>query len=631
MTPRRRAVAAARGLAPAAALALAHGLALTRLHGVPLDPHDAALQLAKLAAQVVLAVAAAARWAEGPRRARAAALALLAAASVASTTYFGRTELGNLPAPLGPALAASLGLAVPAAALVADRFRGAVQRPRRRLAAAVGVAAAVYAGLRVRPGEYPVAHAAAFFALLVAAARWSVPPPCLRPATRRRVVAAALVILALPSSAAVRVAIHRDPGAVLPRALGAAADHLVRAARARILDVDPKRYGLDPALFTPRPDARDRPTGPPLVRDLVVLLVVVDSLRADVLDDPEVLARLPTLTALRRRSVVFTNARSTASSTTPAMVSVHLGRTYSQVRWRKVPFKHKYKYFPVDDDGPRLSEILAARGVATESVTPGGGFRGTYGTTRGFAVEHVPGSRAFQIGPAAVQALEHAPEGPAFYYVHFLDPHAPYRGPRSVSPFARYVGEIEAVDAALGTMLDTLRRRGLDRRTVVVLTADHGEAFGEHGTYGHAATVYEELVRIPLWIHHPAFAPRRIDDPVSLLDLAPTILDLFGAPIPGPWLGTSLRPTLEGDRVRRNRPIPLDAGRRIWALVFPDRVKAILDLHRGTEEVYDLARDPGEQRNLADTEDGRRRLFLVERFFSVHAYRAPGYTTPYRP
>ncbi len=630
MPPPRRA-AAAWGLAPAAAALLGHVLVLVRLRGVPLDPEDAALQFAKLVAQWVLVVAATARVGRASRAARATALALLAAASVASTTYFGRTELGNLPAPLGPALAASLGLAVPAAALAADRARAIVHGPRRRLAAALGIAVAAYAGLRVRPGEYPVAHAAGFFAVLVAAARWSVPLPFLRPATHRRIVAAALGILALPSSAAVRVAIHRDPGAVLPRALGAAGDHLVRTVRARILDVDPERYGLDPARFTPRPDARDRPTGPPLVPDLVVLLVVVDSLRADVLDDPEVLARLPTLAALRRRSVVFTNARSTASSTTPAMVSVHLGRTYSQVRWRKIPFKRKRKYFPVDDDGPRLAELLAARGVATEIVTPGGGFRGTYGTTRGFAVEHVPGSRAFQIGPAAVQALEHAPEGPAFYYVHFLDPHAPYRGPRSAPPFARYVGEIEAVDAALGTMLDSLRRHGLDRRTVVILTADHGEAFGEHGTYGHAATVYEELVRIPLWIHHPALAPRHIDDPVSLLDVAPTILDLFGAPIPGPWLGTSLRPALEGGGVRRDRPIPLDAGRRIWALVFPDRVKAILDLHRGTEEVYDLARDPGEQRNLADTEDGRRRLFLVERFFSAHAYRAPGYTTPYRP
>jgi arylsulfatase A-like enzyme len=220
---------------------------------------------------------------------------------------------------------------------------------------------------------------------------------------------------------------------------------------------------------------------------------------------------------------------------------------------------------------------------------------------------------------------------PAFFATHWLEPHAPYlAGKKGQKPWNRYLAEVDRIETSLRFIADEfVRRPDLARRTYVVLAADHGEAFGEHGSYHHASTLYDELLRVPLLILGPGIAPSRDSTPVSLIDVGPTVLDLFGLGTPGFHLGQSLLPALFGKELQIDRPMAAEAGRLMRSLVFADGYKAIVDLQKNTQEVYDLASDPGELRNLVGT-SRRADLALVDLhlFFEVH--RRKGYEPPWR-
>src|SRR5690606_29555281 len=122
--------------------------------------------------------------------------------------------------------------------------------------------------------------------------------------------------------------------------------------------------------------------------------------------------------------------------------------------------------------------------------------------------------------------------------------------------------------------------------------------------------VYEEQVRVPMIVVGPGVAPRTIDEPVSLIDVGPTVLDLFGEATPGHVMGQSLVPLLAGRDVELSRPIVVDAGRRKQALIGRDGWKVIRNIRQRTTEAYDLGADPGELTNLVDTrpDEARARL-----------------------
>jgi arylsulfatase A-like enzyme len=214
-----------------------------------------------------------------------------------------------------------------------------------------------------------------------------------------------------------------------------------------------------------------------------------------------------------------------------------------------------------------------------------------------------------------------------------MEPHEGYDAPGK-TPYERYIGEVKKVDAALQPLVDLTESPELRDRLVVILSADHGEAFGEHGTKFHAVTLYEELIRVPLFVHIPGVKPRRDDTPVAGMDIGPTVLDLFGVPIPGSNMGQSLAPLIAGKGARTlTRPLVADSGRRMQAMIFDGRYKVIRDLRQGTVELYDLKDDPGELKNLSDekpelTKDLHGRMAS---FFDVHTYRKKGYEVPYRP
>lgn len=496
-----------------------------------------------------------------------------------------------------------------------------------RVLATVAAAAVAAANHFVVPHDYPGVH---FFTLWAAAVfagaaltTWSAPPAW---SARRGALGVGLALLSLWSlgvapSNKVRLELYRHPGS-------AAAPWLARLERRLRIGT---RAPLSPAaqrFHQPRDSEPDVPPTPPrgIPERPIVLLLVVDALRADVLDKHA--SRFPTLGRLARESVSFSRATAPAPGTTASITSVLTSRYPSQIAWTD----NRGRPFPHEDRSVRFPELLAARGVETVNIQglPGLGMR--YGITRGFTEETIlpAKDRRFAASdtmmPALLERLRRASDKPLFAYLHFEDAHAPYdrvttKGP----PFERYLAEVGQVDTQLGALVDLLERSGLGRRTIIVLTADHGEAFGEHGKSYHATTLYSEVIHVPLLFRGPGLAPRRVDELVSLVDIAPTVLDFFGVPTPGRFMGQSLSTHLGGKQRELVRPVLAQTDDDQHALLFRDGFKLVLDRRGGTQELYDLSRDPGELENLFDElgAAAKSRAALLESFLAAHEAKVP--------
>src|SRR5262249_60663749 len=178
--------------------------------------------------------------------------------------------------------------------------------------------------------------------------------------------------------------------------------------------------------------------------------------------------------------------------------------------------------------------------------------------------------------------------------------HHPYATPKR-GPFPetedvdRYRNALHYADEALGQLLEGLRSRGLDERTLFVITGDHGEAFGQHdGNFGHTLFLYEENVRVPYLIVAPGLTlGERVGRVVSLVDTAPTILDLLGVRAPTGYQGRSMLDGQEGMAL-----FCTDYGLGLLGLR-DGRWKMIHELESGRDLLFDLEEDPGEQKDLA--------------------------------
>lgn len=378
------------------------------------------------------------------------------------------------------------------------------------------------------------------------------------------------------------------------------------------------------------------PTQPPVLpANPVVILLSIDCLRADVVMSGKYDRELPSLARLRQFGTSFTNVRATSSGTMASLASIFLGTYYSEQYW--TPHNNDATTTPHQDKDPRIQELLNDAHVAT--ITFAGALRLTprYGLSRGFteAISMQKGSLyagAEILMPAALDRLSKvAADKPLFLFVHFLDAHAPYnRSQQTGSLFDRYIAELRLVDQQLSRLIWHIQSTPLRDRTLLIVTADHGEAFGEHNTFYHSSTIYDELLHVPLLVWRPGYQPFVVDEPVSLIDLGPTILDAFGVPTPGHFMGQSLVPFLRGDKPKLTRPLFAEA-RLKQALILPDGHKVIVDNRLHTVELYDLNTDPGEITSLADDEERLSPpLSLLQQFFQVHTNRTPGYTPPYR-
>jgi arylsulfatase A-like enzyme len=484
------------------------------------------------------------------------------------------------------------------------------------------------------PPDYPGIH---FFALACSARAGAlgVSRALAGREISRRKLSAALSALGVASLASIGIrppaAIWRRvfdvPCSVAPHLLGPVLSPSKRISAAWV-PPESAAWFHDRSGLPPRPAFRRRI----VPENAVVVVVTIDALRADVAQNGEHDDVLPELARVRDRAIRFVNARSPSPSTLTTTMAFFTGKYYSQTYWTK----SGNSVLPSEDDSLRFPELLSQQGVRTVHAVSLRGLSKKTGVGRGFRRERQTKKDYGRAGDLMniilheVKALE---DRPGFVYAHFVDSHAPYTlAGTEGTLFERYLGELALVDHELGRLTALLDRPELKSRAVLVVSADHGEAFGEHGMNYHARSVYEELLRVPMFVVMPEGKSRDVTVPVGLIDLGPTVLDLFGVGTPGDFMGESLVPLLAGETMKPTRVLAADSGRRIQALIFPDGVKVIRDLTHRTTEVYDLRRDPGELENVLGDESfpAERYVGALEAFFEMHTLSRKGWEPPWR-
>lgn len=283
------------------------------------------------------------------------------------------------------------------------------------------------------------------------------------------------------------------------------------------------------------------PAAPARRTDLNLLVLSVDSLRADMPWAGYPRAIAPRLTELEKKSVSYTRGYSISSYTSMSLGGFLGGKLPSGLK-RDGFFFGKYhgdnRFFP---------EVLKSKGVKTIAGHAHGYFNGG-GFDQGFDAYEVVKGIVFKnetdpnvTSPKHEELAERLLSDPAletqrfFAWFHFLDPHDQYVSHEAdgIPAFGkslrdRYDAEVLYTDRYIGKLLDFVAGKSWGERTAILVTADHGEAFGEHGRYNHGFELWENLVRVPIFFYVPGAKERRIDVPRSGLDLAPTILELFG-------------------------------------------------------------------------------------------------------
>lgn len=416
---------------------------------------------------------------------------------------------------------------------------------------------------------------------------------------------------------------------------------------------------LAAAACSPQPAEPARPRN--------VIFILVDTLRADHLGAYGYARDTsPNLDAFARGSVFFRDARSQASCTFPSVNSILTSR------YPAAFLGQPNQAMGIPENVPSLAEILRQRGYRTVAISTSAVVRNTPsrhnptgGFGRGFDVflEDCEWRPAVCVNRQAFRELRRDAGGgdadggdadggdgrPLFLYIHYLDPHGPYRPPQDhqrrfatrqpEKAFIRngnpnpigdmlykgapdpgatpadlehlkdlYDDEIAYLDGHLLRLFRHLEEGGWLDDSIVVFASDHGEEFLEHGHIKHCRTVFDTLVKVPLFFRIPGVEASAVEHPVQNLDIVPTLLDYLGIPAAGlPLEGRSLRPLIETGKAEGPAKNPFQyslAGP--YRSVADGRFKLIQDLGGEAFWLFDLKRDPGETRDVLAAE---RRTF----------------------
>ncbi|PWT92774.1 MAG: hypothetical protein C5B54_03005 [Acidobacteria bacterium] len=341
-----------------------------------------------------------------------------------------------------------------------------------------------------------------------------------------------------------------------------------------------------------------------------IYLITIDTLRPDALSIYGGKTTTPFFDEFAKQSVVFDHAFTCAPITLPAHTSLLTGL---------YPQRHGVRNngtFRAPDSLNLISEIAKENGFATAAIIGGFPLTAQFGLNQGFDLydDHFSQApspagtfsyserNAEQVRLAAqtwIQQQKH----PFFIWMHFFDPHHPYleHGMQNVAPYQQ---EVLYVDQQLKLFFDFLKQNKLDQDALVVITADHGEAFGEHGEVSHSLFVYNTTLRIPLLIHGPGLAPGRRTQIVRIIDLAPTILDFMQWKPKSGFDGVTLSNVLKQtnwkpvDAYAESFAPAIDFGWSPLRSIQDAKGKYIEATHR---EFYDLNHDPEEKENRIKT------------------------------
>ena len=506
-------------------------------------------------------------------------------------------------------VALAAGVAAIAAALLAARWlswRRSASARARGLAAlllAVVVVACLAIDQQVLPRGYPAFH----WALAVLAVLAATLAADLAALDGRRVAARALavaVVIAVIIAGPALWSLRRSPNARYATEQRAP---LTGKAVTALRHATPQPLPTRTITATPHVDA-PRDAGAPAdaletrgltLADQSVLLVTIDALRADRLEAYGGNGLTPQLDALARESVVFRRAYTPTPHTSHALGSLFTGTFLRAV-------------LTLPDGGaarPTIASLLRHAGFHTAAFYPPAVFFVDSEQLEalradGFGFEHRTAgwASAPERARQVEQWLAHTPdEAPVFVWAHVFEPHEPYEPPalfaRGASMVERYDGEVAAADAGVGELIRAFRARR--PRGTVIVTADHGEEFGEHGGHYHGTSLYDEQARVPLlWSSPGAVRARSVDAPIELVDVAVTLLAALGVPPDPRMRGDDLGALLAGDD---------DAGPQYafasvaeeW-MVTDGRLKAICAEGEADCRLYDLNADSAERRNVAE-------------------------------
>jgi arylsulfatase A-like enzyme len=387
-----------------------------------------------------------------------------------------------------------------------------------------------------------------------------------------------------------------------------------------------------------------------------VVLIVIDTLRADHLGvygyDRPTSAHLDTWA---QSGVVFERTLATSPWTLPTFGSILTGQLPSQhgagQRLRQTKWKSSQK---LSEDLPTLAGLLTAADIETGAIVTNPWLRPRFGVARGFqdydySFNGYRGHRrADTVKDLALEWIEERGERPFFLLLHILDPHMTYNAPApdrglftgdfeadpelplkkpkeirrrrdSLTPTERsyleaaYDEEVVFVDRQLGELFEALSEMGLWQELLILLTSDHGEEFFDHQGFEHGHSVYQELLHVPLIVWGPGIEPRRESGPVSVIDIAPTILDAMAIEPSVPLSGISLWPNL-----LRRRGLPSRALVAEGTLYGPERqaivrwpFKLTKSKRTGRARLFNLEDDPAEKTDLAES-DPRTASRLLE-------------------
>ena len=345
-----------------------------------------------------------------------------------------------------------------------------------------------------------------------------------------------------------------------------------------------------------------------------VLLITLDTTRPDRLGYHGYnQARTPNIDHLADNGTIFLNAYTSVPLTLPSHCSLLTG-TYPLFHGVR---NNGFYYLPPELE--TLAEVLKGKGFETAAFVSSFTLDSRFGLNQGFdfyddnfqedeILKNFRSERRADKTYASFSAwLEQNFLKRFFVWIHFFDPHLPYDPP---SPFKEefsanpYDGEIAFVDFYLGKIMEKLRDKNILQETLIVITADHGEALGERREIDHGLFLYDNTLKIPLLFYSESLKlPRkRISSRVRIIDIMPTILDLLSLPIPDQVQGTSLRPFFYGHRnqdldcyIETYYPYENFGWSPLEGVIF-DKWKFI---RAPKLELYDLSNDPNEQLNLA--------------------------------
>jgi len=363
----------------------------------------------------------------------------------------------------------------------------------------------------------------------------------------------------------------------------------------------------------------------PQLKGKNLLLISIDALRADHLGVYGYTRKTsPNIDALAAQSVRFSRALSSSPKTIEVFPSVmsglypsNISRDYTDPalreflkdkalsRGKKIPKVGGSIWYRVADNVELLAELFKHNGYATHAVTAALPIE-LFALDRGFdTVAKTKGLT--EVGQKLLKEAARD-DKPFFLWLHYNGPHEPYdkqpEFPFGDRPIDRYDGEIAKDDQQVGQLLRTLRELELDKDTIVVLTSDHGEEFGDHGGQFHGLNLYRELLHVPLLLKLPGVKPGVVTTPVELVDLVPTFCEVLElAKSCARYDGQSLIAAIAGKR-EPGRGAYAEAYRGLGNLLrrslFDGRFRLIEDFQHDRLELYDHESDPNEQRDISN-------------------------------